>query len=190
VYAREVEGRELTFDFAEGLVKDNLLIVDRETNSIWSQLDSKAVSGPMKGAPLQSVPSIQTTWKFWRKRYPKTRVLVVRGEEGRRYFYRDRKPGTRPKRPDTTHNTSKLGLGLVVDGQAMFFPFRELRRVAPPVRVKLGGEWVAVYYEEEALTAWAEDGKGNLLSGVLSYEEGWVSFNPESRTYRGPRATQ
>jgi hypothetical protein len=186
VYAREVEGRELTFDFAEGLIKDNLLIVDRETNSLWSQLDSKAVSGPMKDAPLQSVPSMQTTWKFWRERHPNTRVLVVEGKEGRPYFYRNRKPGTRPKQLETSHNTSTLGLGLVVNGQAMFFPFRELERVPPPVRVKVGGEWVRVYYEREALTAWAEDAEGNLLSSVLSYKDGWEAFNPQSRTYRAP----
>jgi hypothetical protein len=38
VYARRVGDRELTFDFAEGLIKDNLLIVDRETRSVWPQL--------------------------------------------------------------------------------------------------------------------------------------------------------
>lgn len=186
MYAREVRGRELTFDFAEGLIKDNLLIVDRETNSIWSQLDGKSVSGPMKGTPLPSVPSLQTTWKFWRERHPDTRVLVVEGKEGRPYFYRNRKPGTRAKRPDTSHNTSALGLGLVVNSDAMFFPFRELEKGASPIRVKVGSEWIAVRYESRALTAWAEDAKGNLLLSVLSYEEGWQAFNPQSRTYRAP----
>jgi hypothetical protein len=61
VYAREVAGKKLTFDFAEGLIKDNLLFVDRETHSIWSQLDNQAVSGEMKGAPLQVIASLQTT---------------------------------------------------------------------------------------------------------------------------------
>jgi hypothetical protein len=34
VYARNARDKTLTFDFAEGLVKNNLLFVDRETNSI------------------------------------------------------------------------------------------------------------------------------------------------------------
>ncbi len=68
----------------------------------------------------------------------------------------------------------------------MFFPFRELEKVASPVQVKVGNEWVTVRYEGEALTAWAEDAAGNLLSSVLSYEDGWKAFNPRSQTYQAP----
>ena len=52
MYARRVGDRELTFDFAEGLLKNNLLVVDRETDSVWSQLHGKAVIGPLEGQPL------------------------------------------------------------------------------------------------------------------------------------------
>ena len=34
MYARRVGGKEFTFDFAEALYRDNLLFVDRETNSV------------------------------------------------------------------------------------------------------------------------------------------------------------
>lgn len=177
--------RELTFDFAQGLLQNNLLIVDRETNSLWSQLHGKAVSGPMKGTPLRVVPSLQTTWKFWRAIHPATRVIVVAGKQGRSYFYRNRKPGTRPaRRRPATHDTSALGLGLVVGGQAMYFPFRELARTSTPFKLKLGGKEVTVHYRKAALTAWAEDAEGNLLPGVVAYEEGWMAFNPESKLYR------
>lgn len=185
MYARRWGDREFTFDFAEGLLRNNLLFVDRETHSVWSQLHGQAVSGPMKGTPLRPVPALQTTWGFWRSLHPETRVLVVAGKEGYPYLYRNRKPGTRRrgKRP-TRHDTSALGLGLVVGGQAMFFPFRELERGATPLRLTLGGKPVVIHYRGEGLTAWAEDAKGNLLPGVLAYQEGWMAFNPSSEVYR------
>lgn len=189
MYARRVGENEVTFDFVDGLIQNNLLFVDRETNSLWSQLQGQAVSGPLEGTPLQVVASLQTTWRFWRQTHPDTRVVVSEDKKGRPYFYRNRKPGTRPpKEQPTTHDTSVLGLGLVVGGQAMYFPFRELDRTPAPLRLTLGGEEITVHYRNSALTAWAEDSEGNLLPGVLAYEEGWKDFNPESEIYRASPA--
>lgn len=185
MYARRAGGKEFTFDFADGLLRNNLVFVDRETSSVWSQLQGGAVSGPMTGTPLRVVPSVQTTWKFWRQTHPQTRVLIVEGEKGRPYLYRNRKPGTPgPKQRPTRHDTSALGLGLVVGGETMFFPFRELNRTATPLKLKLGGREVSIHYRRQALTAWAEEADGKLLPGVLAYEEGWLAFNPNSKVYR------
>lgn len=183
MYARKAAGRELTFDFAEGLLRDNLLFVDRETNSVWSQLRGGAVNGPLQGTPLRIIPSMQTTWKFWREQHPGTQVLLAK-EEGRSYLYRNRPPGSNSTRQSAGHDTSALGLGLAVGGEAVFFPFRELERSATPLTVTLGGQPVTVHYRKEALTAWAEDAQGNLLPGVLAYEQGWKGFNPDSETYQ------
>lgn len=191
MYARRVGEQEVTFDFAEGLLQNNLLFVDRETSSIWSQLHSQAISGPLEGTPLQVVASMQTTWEFWRRLHPDTRVVLVEGEEGRPYFYRNRTPGTRPpEKRSTTHDTSVLGLGLVVGGEAIYFPFRELERASTPLTLKLGGKQVTINYRQSALTAWAEDAQGNLLPGVLAYEQGWRDFNPGSETYRAATASR
>ncbi|MCH6553333.1 MAG: hypothetical protein IH793_04135 [Acidobacteria bacterium] len=62
--------------------------------------------------------------------------------------------------------------------------FRELERATTPLTLNLGGEQVTIHYRQSALTAWAEDAQGNLLPGVLAYEQGWRDFNPGSETYR------
>lgn len=182
MYARRVKDRELTFDFAEGLLKDNLLVVDRETGSLWSQLHGKAVDGPMKGTPLEVIPSLQATWKFWRTRHPDTRVLVVENRRGKPYYYF--RPGTpREERNPGLHDISRVGLGLVVGGESMFFPFHELNRAGLPLELRMGGEAVTVHYRKKALTAWGEDEKGNLLPGVVAYRSGWLSFHPETKFF-------
>jgi len=184
VYARRVGERELTFDFAEGLFKDNLLVVDRETGSLWSQLDSAAISGPLAGTPLEVVPSLQTTWKHWRTLHPESRVLRDEGKKGRPYLYRNRRPGgSRPRSRPTTHDTSALGLGLAVSGQAMFFRLSELARATTPFQITVGGESVQIHHHAGGMTAWAEDGDGRLLPAVLAYEYGWKDFFPDTRVY-------
>lgn len=184
MYARRLRGKELTFDFAEGLLENNLLFVDRETGSLWSQLDGRAVSGPMKGTPLEAVPALQTTWKFWREKHPRTRVMVVEGKQGRPYLYRNRKPGmSAPSQSSNQHDTSALGLGVSLGGQAAFFPFQELEKARPPLKYRLGGQVLTIHFSRDGLTAWAEDANGELVFSVLAYQDGWVAFNPRSSIF-------
>lgn len=185
MYARRLQGKEFTFDFAEGLLENNLLIADRETGSLWSQLDGRAVSGPMQGTPLEAVPALQTTWKFWKEKYPHTRVMVIEGKPGRPYVYRNRKPGTpAPAQPSNRHDTSTLGLGVSLDGEAAFFPFRELERAPSPLVYRLGGQPLSIHFSKNGLTAWAEDAGGQLVFSVLAYQDGWLAFNPRSSVFR------
>lgn len=184
VYARNLGDRELTFDFGAGLVQDNLLIVDRETRSVWSQLAGKAVSGPMKETPLQALPSLQTTWRYWRSAHPDTRVAVYEGTRGRPYLYRD---PDRRRGAASGHDTSALGLGLVVGGEAWLFPLDELGRLsrsALPLVRRIGGEEVSIHYAAEGLTAWAENAAGEPLVTVIAYESGWRRFHPDTRVFR------
>lgn len=185
MYARRAGDKELTFDFAEGLIQDNLLIVDRETNSVWSQLHGQAVIGPMKGTPLEMMPAVQATWKFWRTRHPGTKVMLPPpGTKDRPYFYRDRKPGDpAPSDPPKRHDPSTVGLGLVIADDAIFFPLRALARGQAPLTLTVGGQPIVVRYDGEGLTAWAEDERGRLLPTVLAYRDGWLAFFPKSRIY-------
>lgn len=184
MYARKVGDTALTFDFAEGLINNNLLFVDRETQSIWSQLDGKAVSGPMKDTPLKVLPALQTTWKFWHEKYPNTKVMIVKDKAGFPYFYRNRRPGSpHPKQASKEHDISNLGLGLVINHKAMYFSFHELSKTETPLKLEIGGKTVVINYASEALTAWAEESNGNLLTGVLSYKDGWLDFFPQSEIF-------
>ena len=58
MYAAQGEQGRRTFDFATGLIHDNLLFVDRETKSVWSQLDGKAVIGALTIATVLLLPLI------------------------------------------------------------------------------------------------------------------------------------
>ena len=184
MYARGQGKNELTFDFAEGLIKNNLLMVDRETRSVWSQLHGRAVSGSREGQPLQALPAIQSTWGFWKKRHPDTRVMVDRNRPGRPYFYRTWVPGQpRPQERPAEHNISNLGLGLAVGSDAVFFPLWELSTAAKPFETVVGGQPVWIHFDLDGLTAWAEDNQERLLPGILAYQAGWLDFYPNSRVF-------
>jgi hypothetical protein len=70
VYAREVNGKTLTFGVSGKLIRNSLVMFDRETGTLWSHLTGEALDGPLIGNDLKQVLSEQTTWGRWRLLVP------------------------------------------------------------------------------------------------------------------------
>ena len=81
VYDRRVGGRTLEFGVSGFLYRSNLMLFDRKTGSLWSQLLGGAVTGRMRGAKLRGLPFVQQTWAAWREEHPRTKVLTIRRDE-------------------------------------------------------------------------------------------------------------
>src|SRR5215813_10129652 len=78
-------GRRVTTFGVSGLLYNNdLLLYDRATQSLWSQIGAQAITGPLKGEKLTPVALIHTMWSDWKKRYPD--MLVLSEDTG---FHRD-----------------------------------------------------------------------------------------------------
>ena len=56
-------GRTLSFGVSGMRYRDALVMFDRETSTLWSQVDGRAIKGPLAGQVLQPVPSIHATWQ-------------------------------------------------------------------------------------------------------------------------------
>ena len=69
------EDGQALFGVSGLLYNSDVLLYDRETESLWSQILGKAITGPMQGMQLQSIPVIHTSWEAWRERHPETYVL-------------------------------------------------------------------------------------------------------------------
>lgn len=75
VFDATVDGRQRSFGVSGLLFNSDVLMYDRETNSLWSQLGMRAVSGPAVGKTLTWLPSERLTWKAWRTAHPNGEVL-------------------------------------------------------------------------------------------------------------------
>jgi hypothetical protein len=190
--ARIFSGSNTGYDFGRGLINDNLLIVDRKTKSVWNQLSCKAVVGELKGEQLDLLPSIQSTWDFWKQKYPETGVAVNSDTTGAAFpsnlfskpYYHDWIPGTpRPKERRSNHNLVSLGLGVDLGGSQVFFPMLELEKADHPLSYNLNGNDFIVRYDSEGRTAWAENAEGKLIAGSMVYQRSWRKFYPKSRIF-------
>ena len=75
MYDREIEGQEYTFGVSGKLIMNVLVMYDRQTDSLWSQLLGEAVEGPLAGTKLTFIESLQTTWAEWKALHPNTLAL-------------------------------------------------------------------------------------------------------------------
>ena len=59
------------------LIRNSLVMFDRETGTLWSHLTGEALEGPLAGHHLTQLLSEQTTWGRWRSEHPRTLMLDV-----------------------------------------------------------------------------------------------------------------
>jgi Protein of unknown function (DUF3179) len=137
VYARERDGRTLTFGVSGKLVANGLIMYDEQTDSLWSQVVGQAVTGPLQGTILPMIPATHTTWETWKRLHPETLVLDPSRSPYRRDYNMDpyesyyASPDTgviAPRREDQWLVPKALVLGLRLDGVVKAYPFTSLGR--------------------------------------------------------------
>jgi len=85
VFERTIDSRETEFGTSGKLYNSNLVMYDRNTDSMWSQAMGKAVVGPLTGYELKRVPFDLAKWSDWKKLYPDTMVLSTNTGHSRPY---------------------------------------------------------------------------------------------------------
>jgi hypothetical protein len=189
-FEARVAGREASFGVSGLLYNSDVLLYDRGTESLWSQIMARAISGPLKGAVLTMVPLTHTSWADWRARHPASEVLSTETGFARDYG-RDPYAGY-DKVPrlmfDVQHRDERVPvkewvLGLRVGGEAKAYPFSTLDRLADGeglLRDRVGGQAVQIRFDRTHRSAEAFDAAGQPLPAVMAYWFAWVAFYPHT----------
>ncbi len=176
------------------LYNSDVLLYDRATQSLWSQLLQAAISGPLKGTRLESIPLTHTTWADWQHRHPSTEVLSTdTGFE--RDYSRDPYAGyDRVQRLmfDVEHRDDRFPLkewvlGIEAGGKAKAYPFSVLARSVDAkgeLTDVVGGKRLRVRYDRVHGTAEAFDSGGRPLPSVMAFWFAWAAFHPGSEVLR------
>ncbi len=196
VYESTLAGRPLRFGVSGLLYNNDLLMYDRETESVWSQITGEAISGDYRGQKLVPVPVVHTTWDQWRAQYPDTEVLSPQTGYRRDYTrdpYADYALNEGLFYPVTASNAlypAKSGvIGLVVGDRQRAWPFAELETHfresnQPHLGDSVAGKPVRVYFNPDRRSAYITDQNGGLLPGVSAYWFAWYAFYPNTEIFR------
>jgi hypothetical protein len=82
VYSRELDGELLDLGVSGKLWNGVLVMFDRQSDTLWTQVDGRAIQGDRTGARLEHRESVFTNWATWLAEHPDT--LVLQKDEGER----------------------------------------------------------------------------------------------------------
>jgi len=171
------------------LYRSDLLLYDRSSESLWSQIRGIAITGPRKGEHLTPVPVRHTTWGRWRHRHPATVVLSQKTGYHRSYGrspYGGYEASPRLYFPvpyrSSRYPPKAWVLGVTAGGQYRAYPFVELAKAATPVVEQVAGHTVTVHYDPTAPTAWAEV-DGREVAATRLFWFAWYAFHPETTLF-------
>lgn len=188
----DISGRPRSFGVSGLLYNSDMLLYDRETESLWSQIMKQAVSGPLKGEKLQQIPLAHTAWQDWKKRHPQTQVLSTRTGYSRDY---SRSPYPGYSTSDVImfpvnfqaaqYHPKEQVLGLEIGTTFKAYPFSELAKLDSSVfHDMVAGRKLEVQFDPVNRTGKILGENRNEIPTVISFWFAWMAFHPESEVFK------
>ena len=185
MYSRVIDEKEYTFGVSGKLIKNVLVMYDRQTGTLWSQLIGEAVEGELLGTKLEFIPSIQTTWADWKKQNPNT-VALRKGYFGGRdsydsYYLSNRAGVLGEFTQDDRLYIKEFVIGVELNDDPIAFPFSVLNK-EPVVNHETGGEPILIVFDSNtgAGAAYKREIDGQVLR--FSQIEGTMIMDAETNT--------
>jgi hypothetical protein len=194
VFSAYVGRVETTFAVSGLLYNSDVLLYDRASKSLWSQVLGRAVTGLMKGAELTLLAASHTSWEDWRRRYPHTLVMTTDTGHALDYeqspyaHYRKSHRVVFPvEHQNKTVPNKKPVLGLSIEATHKAYPFSELAKLAKPrFEDSVGTRRVTIEWNGEAKSARVLTEKGAELPSVIGYWFAWYAFHPDTEVFSVP----
>src|SRR3989338_4566579 len=190
VFDPVVAGERVEFGTSGKLWNSNLVMYDRKTDSLWSQILGEAIVGEMTGTQIKVFPSDMTRFGEFKKQYPKGSVLSR--DTGATRFYGQDPYGDYYTSPGTYFPVGKkddrLGdkdfvLGIVVNGKAKAY-WPEAIKKAGEVTDQFEGKIIIARYEREIdvvrLFEKKADGTVERINPFGAFWFSWAAAHPDT----------
>jgi len=156
VFLRELNGRELTFGVSGFLRNSDLVMFDRETESLWQQITGEGIVGELAGERLEILPSTVISWSEFQRAFPDGETLVGPNANPLHYSILPYCDYDNPSRRSFSFFRGELDarlpatsrvLGLVAaDGVATAYSWDYLR-ANPVTNTTIGGRNAALFFD-------------------------------------------
>lgn len=192
-FESNINGSNLEFGVSGLLYNSDVLLYDRQSESLWSQIMSQAISGDFKGQKLKRLPLQHTNWADWIKKHPDTLVLSEQtgysrdyrrnpysGYENSRSLYFQ----VSNKAPAYFHPKERV-LGLEINNQFKAYPFSEIDKSGKAlIEDEFAGQKVSIHWDRGNQQASIADASGNTIAAIEGFWFAWFAFHPQTEVYR------
>lgn len=193
VFDPVVQGERVEFGVSGKLRNSNLLMYDRSTKSLWSQISGEAVVGEATGSKLRIISSDVTKFGLWREKFSQGEVLSR--ETGRLLGGYDSIPyggdltNIEPFFPYANSDDTRLPvtayvLGVVVEGVAKAYSFEAVKE-AGSFTDSVGGTSLQVtYVSDEDSVRIVDAASGERIAAVPAFWFSWAATYPNTELYQ------
>jgi len=160
VFDRRLDRKVYDFGTSGMLYFSDLVMYDRQTHSLWAQMEGRAIVGDLAGAELKTLPAAIVAWRDWKRAFPQGQVLSRETGYQRAYGRNPYVGYDRVDQPPFLYQGPLDGrlppmervVALSLGGQQKAYPYRVLmeRRV---VADTVGGKAVVVFYQPGTTSA-------------------------------------
>ena len=188
-----VDGTVTDFGVSGLLYNSDVLLYDRDTESLWSQILGKSIAGKRVGRSLTTIPISHTTWHDWRERYPAT--LVLSDDTGHsRDYARNPYAGYEQSRSTyfsvnneapADYHPKEIVVGLSVDGAHKAYPFIELDRQGEArFSDSINGRRFHFEWDADNRSVRITDDAGKAVAAIQGFWFAWFAFHPDTEVFR------
>lgn len=190
VFDRYIDNKLRSFGVSGLLYQSDVLMYDRETNSLWSQLAMKSVSGKAVDSKLKWLPSAHLTWKAWKTKYPNSKVLSKDTGYNRNYnatpyasyLNSDDVMFPVPKNRNDLPNKTWV-VGVIIDGVAKAYDVNKLPN-KKEIKDKIGKTKLIIKYDKEKNHPLITTEDNKEIASVLVYWFAWQAFYPNTELWK------
>jgi len=183
-FDRRQGGQVLEFGVSSLLHNSDLVMYDRQTESLWQQITGESFAGKFRGSRLRSLPLAMVEWKDWRQTNPDAQVLTVEGIKTDRYM-RDAYVGYAQSErlfmpvslTDARLHPKRVIYALEIGDQALAIDGTWLAQQGQRSNDINGQKLVVNYGSEGDVSAVLE---GNPVTITRMYWFAWFSFHPQT----------
>lgn len=185
------DGNETGYGVSGLLYNSCLLLYDRATESLWSQLTGAALAGERLGQILSPIAGRRLTWSAWKDQHPEGRVLWPDTGREEEYLgdwpygdYGSMREALFPFDINRTDfSTKEPMVGLAIEGRARVWPLKALKGKTE-FYDNVGSRQVRVRHHAEAQEVIVEDlYTRELLPATRVYWFAWQAFHPDTSVW-------
>lgn len=188
-FERRVDGQTLEFGVSGKLLNNDLIMYDRETESLWEQITGEAIVGDFFGKRLTQVPLSGMRWSQFKEEFPQGEVLSQDTGFSRdysRYPYGNYEQDVSVLFPveggvDTTIHPKTVVYGIEVGKNYKAYEEEKLEKEGE-ITDTVGGVEIKVTFKNGKVEARNLEADEELVATRLFWFA-WKSFRPETELY-------
>lgn len=190
-----VQGERVEFGTSGKLWKSNLVMYDRKTDSLWSQVLGGAIVGEMTGTELPILPSDQMRFGDWKAAYPEGEVLsrdtgtlrTYGGNPYGDYFSATNLALSLANPTDTRLPNDAFVFGIVISDKAKAYHGEAVKRQGE-VQDSFQGKNIILRHDPELdvvrMYEKFPDGSEERINPISGFWFSWATAHPDTELYK------